>query len=135
MEVVIRYDLPDENGETRRERNERFGMGELNPEDVPNFDGGYLLEWFAQLNRFRTIGINGPDPIQPRTILDWCALTRTIIRPEEINILLAVDAAYLAEYGKEMQQRRAANKDKNDGRGNIRLRYRHGRSQRGEQGT
>jgi len=62
---------------------------------------------FWRLSAFRTQGFGGPDPIQPGDLRDWCEVTGTRLSVEEIEILFAVDAAYLAAVRREQ----AATKD------------------------
>lgn len=70
------------------------------------------MDAFWRLSAFRTQGFGGPDPIQPGTLRDWCEITGTRLSVEEIDILLAVDAAYLAAVRRE----HAAG---NEGGGNV----------------
>jgi len=65
--------------------------------------GAHLLAIFWKLNRVRTSGFNGPDPLQPGTISDWCALTHTALCVEEIETILAMDTSYLAACRRETQ--------------------------------
>lgn len=56
----------------------------------------HLLRAFWSLHRLRRGGVNGPDPIQPRDIADWCAVTGNHLRSEEIDLIFRMDATYLA---------------------------------------
>jgi hypothetical protein len=40
------------------------------------------------------MGMNGPEPITPRDIREWCEMTGTILHREECEILVAMDAEY-----------------------------------------
>lgn len=96
----VRLNTPDEKGETRRQRNERFGVVTTEPEPVnPDFE--YLLEWFWDIRRGVPAGINGPDPLSMTEIANWSSLTGTVVRREEIGILREVDAAFLASVANE----------------------------------
>ena len=87
--------MADENGETRRQRNERFDRPDLNPTAEPVPGGERLESIFWQLSRFRGSGFNGPEPLQPGTVRDWCLLTGRPLSPQDIGVLFAMDAAYL----------------------------------------
>ena len=108
--MSIRYDTPDENGETRRERNARFGMGNLStPLDIPS-DGEYLWSWFWELSGVRTDGFNGPQPLTVPQIEDWSVFTGTIIRRDETAILHTMDIAYRSQISAENAEVREGNK-------------------------
>lgn len=93
---MVRYDMPDEKGETRRQRNERFGEGDKNPE-IEEVDEiyQYLLDWFFDLSSLRTPGFNGPNPLSFSDYANWQKLTGHLITREELNILRELDQAYL----------------------------------------
>ena len=96
--------MADQNGETRRQRNERFDRSDLNPsaEDVPG--GERLEDIFWQLSRFRGSGLNGPEPLQPGTVRDWCQLTGRPLSRQEIGVLFAMDGAYLGAAQREAEE-------------------------------
>ena len=96
--------MADENGETRRQRNERFDRADLNPpaEAVPG--GERLEDIFWQLSRFRGSGFNGPEPLQPGTVRDWCLLTGRPLSRQEIGVLFAMDGAYLDAAQREAEE-------------------------------
>jgi hypothetical protein len=100
---VVRQHFVDENGETRRQRLERFGMAapaiEPPPEEV-----AYLPEWFWDLNSCRASGLNGPQPLSMTELSNWIALTGTVVRREEIAVIREMDAAYLAAVAREQEE-------------------------------
>lgn len=71
-------------------------MGHIVPEpEIP--DGAeHLAEWFWRLSEVRHQGFNGPLPIGFSEIQAWINLTGEIVSREEVAILRAMDAAYLA---------------------------------------
>ena len=87
--------MADENGETRRQRNERFDRADLNPTDEPVLGGERLESIFWQLSQFRGSGFSGPEPLQPGTLRDWCLLTGRPLNGQEVRVLFALDATYL----------------------------------------
>jgi len=103
--LIVRYETPDENGETRRERNARFGVE--SPEIEPVEGGEFLLSVFWALNGIRSQGFAGPDPIRPRDIIDWSELTGTVLHQEERSIFLRMDAAFRAAWYAEAEEARA----------------------------
>lgn len=107
----VRYHSRDENGETRAERNERFGMGHLTPEapEVPEA-ARHVWGWFWALSSQRRSGMGGPDAIGWDEIRAWSQLTGTITRPEEVSMLVALDVAYREAYAEEQAARRKAKK-------------------------
>lgn len=104
----VRYHSRDENGETRAERNERFGMGHKTPEapEVPDA-ARHVWEWFWTLSSQRRSGMGGPEAIGWDEISAWACLTGTLTRPEEVAMLVAMDGAYRAAYGEEQASRRS----------------------------
>lgn len=107
----MRYDTCDENGETRRERNTRFGV-ESPDADVPEV-GDHVWDWFWELSGRRK---PGPEPISYAEIGEWQRLTGTQVLPEEVRMLIAMDDAYLGEFGKERQAYYERMKDKSKAR-------------------
>lgn len=90
--------MPDEKGETRRARNTRFGQPSPSVEVPPL--GQHVWEWFWTLsNRRRT----GPEALSFAEIGEWQRLTGTAVLPEEVEMLMQMDDAYLAEVRKEQE--------------------------------
>lgn len=81
--------------------NERFGME--TPEFTSEYDGGFdhVKAAFWRLSNLRTNGMNGPDPIQPSTILDWIKLSGERLSRDEVKMILAMDVAYIGALHKE----------------------------------
>lgn len=102
--VSVRYDSEDENGETRRDRNQRFGVHPGPEAEVPP-TCDHIWQWFCDLSACRSHADSGPQPISHQEIQAWSRLTGQIITPEEVDILRAMDKAFLREMSRE---RRAA---------------------------
>lgn len=110
MRVRVRYDMPDENGKSRRERTADFAddvldqLGGPSPElEIPP-DGEYLWDWFwAFCDRVRRVsdGVCGPFP--PSEFLAWCTASGTIVYPAEYAILCAMDDVFCSEMNKEIK--------------------------------
>lgn len=95
--------MADEKGETRRERNARFGA-ETPDIDVPH-EGGHVWDWFWSLsNRRRT----GPEALSFAEIGEWQRLTGQDVLPVEIEMLLSMDDAYLRAVREDQAAVRAA---------------------------
>ena len=60
----------------------------------------HVYGWFWELSSQRAQGL---EPIGWEDIRAWSELTRTAILPEEVEMLVAMDAAYRAELHKEQE--------------------------------
>lgn len=107
VRVFVRYDLPDEKGDTRRERNERVGVY-TPPFEIPE-DGIYLWNWFIDLNNsVSRVDFNGYYClIPPSEFLAWSTITGNGLYPEEYDILKSMDAVYCKETNADIQSKRA----------------------------
>jgi hypothetical protein len=88
--------MPNENGETRRQRNEKFGQPA--PDVQIPAEGAHVWHWFWSLSNRRR---SGPEPLSYAEVGEWQRLTHTPIRSEEVEMLMRMDDAYLAEVRKE----------------------------------
>ncbi len=106
MEIFVRYETPDENGETRRQRNEKFD--EITPDFEIPVEARYLWDWFFNIHDM--MGARVYDgfcrSIPPSEYLAWAELTGTIVYQHEYDILTSMDAAFCREYNKELQNYR-----------------------------
>lgn len=108
MRIFVRYHVPDEKGETRRERNERFDQDELSPPLIIPPIGAYIWQWYHSLSaRLRRVRDGVCEPIPPSEFAAWVSVTQTIIYPWEYNIISAIDDAYCDEMNKELKDYRA----------------------------
>lgn len=51
----------------------------------------YLWDWFMELDRTRTAGFNGPDPLTYPTIESWARLMDRSPSPADVEMLLQMD--------------------------------------------
>ena len=106
--MEVRYTTPDEKGENRRQRNARFAAAADQPDPTPEIDvpaeGSHLWEWFWTLSRRRR---GGPEAITYSEVADWQRLTGTAVRPEEIQVLMRMDDAFLSQVGEERREAEA----------------------------
>lgn len=58
--------------------------------------GFYLLQWFWRLRNRNKSGFNGPDPVSWEALDAWVRLSGDNPEPWEINVLEALDDAYVA---------------------------------------
>lgn len=102
MRVYTRYDLPDENEETRRERNERFGYKDSPKFEIPE-SGLYFWELYTELsNAIHRVDFNGYYyKLLPSEIIAWCKLTNTEITDIEYDIISAMDTVFCEELNKD----------------------------------
>ncbi len=70
---------------------------------------------FFKLCAFRTQGMNGPDPLQPGSIMDWCKMTRNEYEDWELELLMDMDIAYLRKMRHMMELHREADKQRAKG--------------------
>lgn len=108
MRVHVRYETPDENGETRRERNKRFEQDDETPEfELPD-EGAYLWDIYWDIsNRVQRVHDGVCLPIPPSEFLAWSTLTSTFIYPDEYAILCAIDDEFCSSTGDEIAAYRA----------------------------
>lgn len=106
--------MPDENGLSRRERNERFGQGPSPNVNIPD-DGFYLWEWYFQISeRLRRVRDSVCEPIPPSEFLAWCKASGTIVNALEYGILSAMDDAFCDEMNRELQDYNARMQEKRE---------------------
>lgn len=102
VRVYTRYDLPNEKGETRRERNLRFGYGKSPEVEIPS-SGEYIWELFATLSAsIHRVDFNGYYyKIPPSEILAWCELAKVDITSEEYEVISAMDDVFCKEINED----------------------------------
>lgn len=98
-----RYETPDHEGETRRERNARYDMSEETPDIVIPPAGEYLLEWLWDIMASQPTGENGPNPISCTELANWSLLTGNALNRREVAILRRLDSAYRNAVAKERE--------------------------------
>lgn len=114
MRVRVRYDLPDENGKSRRERASGFGDSIEQPPDfnIPT-EGRTYWEWYFSLSdRVRRVRDGICEPIPPSEFLAWCQASGTIVYPAEYAILTAMDDMFCEEMNKELRDYRTRTEEK-----------------------
>lgn len=91
----IRYNTRDDKGETRAERNARFHVPELTPEapEIPD-QVEHVWNWFWEISGQRSSGMADAEPIAWRDISEWSRLTGNSLHPEELRMLIEMDAAF-----------------------------------------
>lgn len=62
--------------------------------DVPE-SGRELWNAFQRLSSARTYHAGGPNPIQISEVAAWCQIMRLPLEPRHVDILLAMDQAWL----------------------------------------
>lgn len=117
----MRLDTPNKQGETRRQTLEfskkqlakvktkqqlDVMFAELKPVEV---DRGvhHLLHTFAQLSNRRTHSMSGPNPLMFSEIKAMKELLDLPLFPWEVDLILAIDSAYLDEVYKLIAQDKA----------------------------
>ncbi len=87
--------------ETRKEFHERFGLDVPDEPDWPEAVD-YLWDAFWDISTDRQDGPNGPQPLGSVLIKSWCDLTGTALLSEDVDIIRAMDRAFLSAYADEM---------------------------------
>lgn len=62
----------------------------------------YLWNTFWDISTDRQDGPNGPQPLGSVLIKSWCDLTGTALLSEDVDIIRAMDRAFLSAYADEM---------------------------------
>ena len=96
MTYQVEYNTADKDGETRAERNERFGVETPAFEDA-GYDGSgdHIITLFWRVSGLRSYNFSGPDPLRPETVLGWLQVSGDKLSRDELMILFDMDAAYL----------------------------------------
>ena len=105
IRVYTRYDIEDENGDTRRKRNER--VGETSPRfEIPN-GGKYIWDWFIEIDSCISRIRDGVCYlIPPSEYLSWAQLTGNLVYSWEYGILMDMDKAFCSETNLELHSER-----------------------------
>lgn len=105
----VRYNTRNEEGQTRAERNARFGMSHLTPPEpeIP-IAAEHVWTWFWELSAQRRSGFGGAEPLSWDEIAAWMRLTQTQVIPEEVSMLTAMDLAYRSATSDEQAAKREA---------------------------
>jgi hypothetical protein len=99
-----KYNTADKNGETRKERNARFGLTytAVQPPD----SGAHLLEWLSDAGRGRRFDSGYPCSLSLTDWQAWAELSDIIVRQEELAVLRNMDEAYINAVCKELSAQR-----------------------------
>lgn len=79
-----------------RQRDERPAVPEA---------GRLLWRFFLDLDGVRRFGSNGPEPIGFVEIEAWARLNRYPLAPWHVDVLRAMDAALIQQFGEELKRR------------------------------
>ncbi|QWY83149.1 hypothetical protein [Rhizobium phage RHph_X2_24] len=111
--VQVRYDTKDENGETRRQRNDRFEVASP-PLVIPSY-GRYLWDWYDELSNGVIRTFDGVcHPIPWTEFHAWLNVTGNIVHSSEFEILRDMDRAFCAAMNDEFEAYRQRQRDKLD---------------------
>jgi len=94
--------MADENGETRRQRNERFG--EKSPDVEVPMEGAHVWDWFWALSGRRR---SGPEALTFADVGEWQRLVMVDLLPQEVEMLMAMDDQYLRAVREDQDAARA----------------------------
>jgi len=73
--------------------------------DIPAA-GEWPYSFFWKLNSRRRPGFEGISPIAYSEIRNWSELTRTFISPEDVELIICVDDAYLSALAEGRERKR-----------------------------
>jgi hypothetical protein len=111
IRIFVRYDTPDENKKTRRDRNE--AVNEPSPLLVIPSEGQYLWDWFQEISSgLRRVADGVCFPIPWSEFLAWSEVTQNIVYAAEYGVLHAIDVAFCDEMNKELQAFQERQRDK-----------------------
>lgn len=79
---------------TRAEYNAAFGVEVPEEPEIPL---DHVWIWFWTLNRRRQSGGDGLNPLTYQEVYSWSALTRTIVTPSEVELLMEMDNAFIEQ--------------------------------------
>lgn len=77
----------------------------------------HVWAWFWELSQARTQSANGPNPISYSEIKNWSELTRTEIRPIEIEVIRRLDSTYMGFVGEQQQKETKQNQQQGQKQG------------------
>jgi hypothetical protein len=101
ISIYVRYELPNEKGETRRERNLKFEEY-TPPFSIPE-SGVYLWRWYFSISdSLRRVREGICEPIPPSEYIAWSHISGEIINHREQKILQRMDIAFCSEMNKEL---------------------------------
>ena len=95
---------------TREEYADRIGAAIAEEPDVPDV-ADHVWTWFWTLSKRRQRGFDGASPLTYSEIDAWLRVTRTIALPQEIDLIMAMDSAWL-EAVAEMREQRSEERKK-----------------------
>lgn len=99
----VLYFVPDENGETRNDRNARFGQPDGPLLVIPEA-GQYLWDWYWNASQgLRRVIDGGAAPISSLEWQAWASITGELVRPSEYAILRAMDKTFCHETNNELK--------------------------------
>ena len=94
--------MADDKGETRRQRNERFGT-ESPDVEVP-VEGAHVWDWFWTLSGRRR---SGTEALTFADVGEWSRLLQIDLLPQEVEMLMAMDDRYLRAVREDQEAARA----------------------------
>lgn len=120
MRIYVRYELPDEHGKTRRERNADFGVADKSPPlEIPGA-GRHIWDWYHELSSTLMRVIDGVTyKIPPSEYRAWAEMMGHIVNPDEYGIMMAMDRVFCGETAKEVEayREREAERRKRESKG------------------
>jgi hypothetical protein len=69
----------------------------------------HVWQWFWEINKGRTVGMSGPNPLTWQDLYCWQRVTNKEVRPIEFDFLREMDSAYL-KYIHDQNKLRQGNK-------------------------
>ena len=75
------------------------------------YAASHVWEWFWTLSSQRGSGFGSAQALSWSEIADWAKLTRTLVTPEEVKMLVAMDMAYRSTASDEESAKREKQKN------------------------
>lgn len=110
--LYVRYEYKDSTGETRRQRNARFGQS--SPDIKWPDECGYLKSWFFEIKS----GVKTGDIITWVDLKNWIDITGNLVTEDEILVIKEMDNAYCQQVSIEQSEDAIRNSPKTKGYNN-----------------
>lgn len=112
VRVRVRYELPNADGQTRRERNEAFGKGYLTPDvEVPEEGAGLWEMFWNVIETEGRVSQGEAFPLSHVALKAWAENTGQELDQWEFAVLADMSAEWARAINEELEARRKADQN------------------------